>query len=94
MDVSVIVNTVWSGPAGFMISNTAEAVMGSNTTYTSTAIVSSFRRRESGNYTCNSTVTAVAERSSLSYLHESRTIESNKTRVTIGIKFTPFNFHA
>ena len=57
VDVAVTVNTVWTGPAGFSTTNTAQPVMGSNTTYTSTAIVRSFGREQSGNYTCRATLT-------------------------------------
>ena len=48
-------NTVWTGPDGFMTTNTAQPVMGSTTTYASTAIVSSFGRDQSGVYTCTAT---------------------------------------
>ena len=37
VDVPVTVNTVWTGPAGFMIENTAQRVNESNTRYISTA---------------------------------------------------------
>ena len=56
VDVPVTVNTVWTGPDGFMTTNTAQPVMGSTTTYTSTAMVSSFGRDQSGDYTCTATV--------------------------------------
>ena len=55
VDVPVTVNTVWTGPDGFMTTSTAQR-MGSTTTYTSTAMVSSFGRDQSGNYTCTATV--------------------------------------
>ena len=56
VDVPVTVNTVWTGPNGFMTVNTAQSVMGSTTTYTSTAMVSSFGRGQSGVYICTATV--------------------------------------
>ena len=56
VDVPVTVNTVWTGPDGFMTTNTAQPVMGSTTTYTSTTMVSSFGRDQSGNYTCTANV--------------------------------------
>ena len=56
MDVPVIVTTIWAGPAGFMNTTTAQQVMGSTTTFTSTAMVSSFGRYQSGVYTCAVTV--------------------------------------
>ena len=52
VDVPLTVNTVWTGPAGYITTKTAQSVMGSTTTYTSTAMVSSFGREQSGNYTC------------------------------------------
>ena len=59
VDVPVTVNTVWTGPDGFMISNAAQPVMGSSTTYTSVAMVSSFGRNQSGNYTCTAIVNSL-----------------------------------
>ena len=56
VDVSVTVNTGWTGPAGFMTTNTAQPVKGSTTTYTSTTIIQPFGRDQSGNYTCTATV--------------------------------------
>ena len=56
IDVPVTVNTMWTGPAGFMYTNTAQPVMGSNITYASTATVSSFGRVKSGIYTCTTTI--------------------------------------
>ena len=53
MDVPVTVNTVWTGPAGFRTTNTAQIIIGSNTTYTSTVMVRSFGREQSGVYRCN-----------------------------------------
>ena len=58
VDVPVTVNTVWTGPDGFMTTNTAQPVIGSNTTYTSVVIVSSFGINQSGNYTCTATVSS------------------------------------
>ena len=55
VDVLVTVNTVRTGPDGFMTTSTAQR-MGSTTTYISTAMVSSFGRDQSGDYTCTATV--------------------------------------
>ena len=61
VDVPVIVNTVWTGPDGFMTTNTAQPVSGNTTTtYASTATVSSPGREQSGNYSCRATVRAVS----------------------------------
>ena len=59
VDLPVTVNTVWTGPAGFTTTNTAQLVMGSATTSSSTATVSSFGREKSGYYTCTATVGAM-----------------------------------
>ena len=74
----VTVNTVWTGPAGFMTTNIAQLVMGSTTTYTGTAMVSSFGRGQSGGYTCTATVS-----SSSSFLTDSGP-QSGTARVTVG----------
>ena len=52
------VNTEWTGPNGFSENEMAQR-MGSTTTYTSTAMVSSFGRDQSGNYTCTATVNSI-----------------------------------
>ena len=70
------VNTVWTGPNGFSKNGTAQR-MGSTTTYTSTAMVSSFERDQSGNYTCTATVSSTS-----SFLTNS--MGSSSTRVTVG----------
>ena len=60
MDISVTVNTVWTGPADFMTNNTAQVFfsIGRITTYTSTASVNSFGRDQSGDYTCTATASS------------------------------------
>ena len=78
VDVPVTVNTVWTGPAGFMTTNTAQPLMGSTTTYTSTAMVNSFQRNQSGNYSCRATVS-----SSSPVLTDSSPISDTK-RITTG----------
>ena len=61
VDVPVTVNIVWTGPAGFMTTNTAQPVMpGSTTTYISTAIVNSLGRDQSGDYTCTATINSMS----------------------------------
>ena len=87
VDVPVTVTTMWTGPAGFMTTNTAQPVMGSTTTYTSTAMVSSFGRNQSGVYDCN----AVAESMS-SYISNS-TQQNDAVRITIGIETTYIRVH-
>ena len=60
VDGPVTVNTVWTGPDESMATNTAQTLMGNNTTYTSVVIVSSFGRNQSGNYTCTATISSTA----------------------------------
>ena len=77
VNVEVDVNTAWTGPDGFMTTNTAQPVMESTTTYTSTAMVSSFGRNQSGNYTCTATV-------SLTSSLISSSMGSMSGRITVG----------
>ena len=81
VDVPVTVNTVWTGPDGFMTTNTSQPVMGSTTTYTSTMIVTSFGRNQSGIYTCNAIVTSNSQ-----YLTDSS--KSGSKNVTTGKIFS------
>ena len=71
------VNTEWTGPNGFSENGMAQR-MGSTSTYTSTAIVSSFGRDQSGNYTCTATVSSTS-----SFLSTSDSL-SKTTSVTVG----------
>ena len=86
MDVPVTVNTVWTGPAGFSTTNTAQAMAGSTTTYTSTAMVSSFGRDQSGDYNCTAIVSSTAHSSFL----RDGVQTSSSIRVTVG-KAISFN---
>ena len=79
MDVPVTVNTVWTGPDRFMVTNTAQPVMGSTTTYTSTAMVTSFGRDQSGVYTCTANVSSTS-----SLLTIGSGSQSVSVRVTVG----------
>ena len=63
VDVPVTVNTVWTGSAGFRTTSTSQPVIDGVTTYsthiyvyTSTAMISSFGRNQSGVYTCAATL--------------------------------------
>ena len=73
---SLTVNTEWTGPSGFSENGIAKR-MGSTTTYTSTAMVSSFGRDQSGDYTCIATVISTS-----SFFTNS--MGSSSTRVTSG----------
>ena len=77
VDVPVTVNTMWVGPDNFNRLIMAQQ-MGSTATYTSTAMVNSFGRDQSGNYTCTATV------SSTSQFIMNSTTSSPPTRVTVG----------
>ena len=72
IDIPVVVNTEWTGPDGFSAedSGLVQPAVGNTqqATYTSTAIVSSFRREQSGVYTCIVTVDSL---SSSYYLNSS-----------------------
>ena len=70
------VDTEWTGPNGFSKNGTAQR-MGSTTNYTSTAMVSSFGRDQSGDYNCTATVNSTS-----SFLTNS--MGSSSTRVTVG----------
>ena len=56
LDVPVTVTAQILGPSGVTITPLTDSVMESTTRYTSTAMVSSFRRDQSGEYTCTATV--------------------------------------
>ena len=58
VDVPVIVNTVWTGPDGYLTANTAQPVAGSIILYRSAVVVMSFGRDQSGDYTCAATVSS------------------------------------
>ena len=58
VNVPVTVNTVWTGPAGFENNTTTQLCEGNTNIYTSMAVVSSFGRNQSGNYTCRATVSS------------------------------------
>ena len=80
VNVPVTVNTVWAGPNGFMAVNMLpQPLMGSTTTYTSTTMVTSFGRDQSGVYNCAATVSSIP-----------LFIDSNShlgmARITVGIR--------
>ena len=65
VDIPVNVTIEWSRPDR-LIANTAQQVIGSPaTTYTSTAVVSSSGREQTGNYTCKATVRSMTPTHSL-----------------------------
>ena len=56
VDVPVTVNTVWTGPAKFMTSNTEQPSMSNTTTYITRTTIGSFIRGKSRHYICRATV--------------------------------------
>ena len=77
VDVPVTVNTVWTGPDNFNRNVMAQRI-GSTATYTSTVMVSSFGRDQSGDYTCTATVSLTSP-----FITGSMS-SSPLTRVTVG----------
>ena len=77
VDVPVTVNTTWTGPAGVTLSPTTP-VMENLTRYTSTAMVDSFGRDQSGVYTCTATVSLTS-----TFVTDSGS-ESGSARITVG----------
>ena len=76
VDVPVTVNTVWTGPAGFMTTIKVPVIDGT-TTYTSTAMIISLGRNQSGVYTCTATL-----HSMVTMTYSNATVDSY--RVTTG----------
>ena len=77
VDDPVTVNTVWTGPDGVTLSST-DPVMINMMRYTSTVMVSSFGRNQSGNYSCIATVTSISPFFVISNSH------SGTTNINIG----------
>ena len=76
VDIPVTVITEWTGPAGFMTTNTAQPV---SVGYTSTVIISPFGRNNSGIYTCRATVSSTSLNQ---FVRDS--VKSSSARVTVG----------
>lgn len=57
VDVAVTVNTMWSGPAGFMIVQEAIAII-STSIYSSTVSINSFGSVHSGIYNCQARISS------------------------------------
>ena len=74
VDIPVTVNTVWTGPDGFTADNSDLR----NTIYTTTSMVSSFGREQSGVYTCTASI------SSTSAFLVGSTQMSGTARITVG----------
>ena len=88
MDVPVTVNTVLTTAEGFTRTSTAQQVMGSNTNYAATFMISSFERSDSGLYIC----TATASLPSNAFISDSGT-RTDSVRVITGEMFTIIVLH-
>ena len=77
VDVPVTVSTVWIGPT--VITPVTNSVMESLTRFTSTAMVSSFGREQSGVYTCRASINSMLQ----AYLVGSSST-TGTARVTVG----------
>lgn len=75
VDVPVTVNTIFTGPGVFEIKKTTTE---NNSTYVSTAMITSFGRNNSGIYSCMATVS-----SNSPFLYNS-TLLSRNTSLTVG----------
>ena len=60
VDIPVTVNTVWTGPDSVIIAPGSDTTMYNLSAYTSTAVVSSFGRNQSGNYNCTASINLTA----------------------------------
>ena len=87
VDIEVKVIIVWTGPTNNMIKNSTHTLMGNTTTtLASNVTVKVSGRSESGDYTCNVSVTASEELQYYNmYLNDSGAMASNETRITTGI---------
>ena len=83
VDVRVTVSTALFTPEGSMTSSAAQPVLGSSTNYTSTFMITSFGRSDSGTYAC----AATASLPSNTYISDSSTV-LHVVRVTTGEMFT------
>ena len=81
VDVPVTVNTVWTGPNGVTLSpTTTTTVMESLTRYTSTAMVNSFGRDQSGVYNCSATIRSTSDNMSI----RKSNVETGIALITVG----------
>ena len=82
VDVPVTVNMVLTPSHGFVTTGTAQPVMGSLINYATEFTIRSFRRSDSGLYTCAATV-SLPSHSTNAYVSDSSTA-SHSVRVTTG----------
>ena len=75
VDISVNLNTIWTGPEGFIATNSSYHVV---TTRTTTIVINSFERNKSGIYTCT------VDFGSSSIYHANSSAISDSVQVTTG----------
>ena len=87
VDVPVTVNTILTTPDGYMNTSTAQSVVGSTTNYTTTFMISSFGRSNSGLYMCGATATStnayVSDSSSTSTVSQPVRVTTGEIKVLI-----------
>ena len=83
MDVPVTVNTVWTGPDGFMATNRSLLTMETRDVFTLLVTIASVGRSQSGDYYCS-----VSIGSASSMIANSRTT-TGFTKVTVGENVSP-----
>ena len=82
VNITVTVNTVWSGPSGTQFTTTTSvATRMTATTYTSTVTISSVETSDSGEYTCTATVSSTSP-----FLTDSELMLSS-TNIVVGMTF-------
>ena len=86
VDVPVTVITALTSSEGLTTTSTAQPVVGSLTSYAATYMISSFRRSDSGVYSCGASVRSTSN----AYVNDSNTV-SHSVRLTTGEIFTVFS---
>ena len=82
VDVPVTLSTVWIGPDEFTATNISQPILRISPNITSKAVINSFRRDQSGVYTCTASLNASS--SFNPYLIDSDTILSESIQITTG----------
>ena len=86
VDIPVTVITALTSSEGLATTSTAQPVVGSLTSYVATYMISSFRRSDSGLYSCGASVRSTSN----AYVSDSNTV-SHSVRLTTGEIFTVFS---
>ena len=59
IDIPVTVNMIWTGPNGFMTTQTVKGIV-ETTNFSATTMIFSFGKTQSGNYTCTASINSTA----------------------------------